>query len=188
MWVVLSFSFFANAGLILADFQTESNLPGVRTGSPLIYQSLLQTIGAGYELDSSDFLENPDGWGGGVVWIDYDTSSGILRLESQDTWDFFTFDAFIENINFDIVGEYISAITLLDNNLVSDGFIPLLSFTNSSIQISYSGSPAFDFTGGIASFQITTSIDSVIEVPEPSSLAIFAFGIIGLTSRRLIKS
>ena len=177
--IAISISGFANAGLIIGDFRTESNLPELRTGSPLVYQSLAQSIGAGYELDGTDLFENPDGWGGGEVWLDYDVSTGILLLDSQDEWDFNTFDAFINNISFDIAGEHITDITMLTNDLVNDGTIPVLSFTDNSIQVSYTGS--FDFTGRSATFQITTSI------PEPSTLAIFALGIIGLAARRFKK-
>ncbi len=42
----------------------------------------------------------------------------------------------------------------------------------------------FNFTEGTASFQITTSSQPV---PEPSTLAIFALGIMGLASRRFVK-
>ncbi len=173
----------ANAGLIVGDFVTHSDLPDAGSSGALIYQELSQTIGAGYELDlvDGDYLTNLSNWGGGLVWMDFDPTTNILLLDSQDEWDFQTFDAFINNIQFS-AGEYITGISLLNNDLVSPNTVPLLSFTNNSIHISYAG--VFDFTGNSASFQITTSSASV---PEPSTLAIFALGMIGLASRRFNK-
>jgi hypothetical protein len=182
--LALFVSGFANAGLIFGDFRTESNLPEYRTGSALVYQNIGQSIAPGYELDNSDFLENPDNWGGGVVWLDYDVNTGILLLDSQDNMDFQTFSASISNITFDIAGEYIDGISMLTNNLVTSNLAPTLSFTNDSIQVFYSDYLDFNFTGGSATFQITTSVK---QVSEPSTLVIFALGIMGLASRRFKK-
>jgi hypothetical protein len=126
----------ASATLVSGDFRTESDLPGSSVG-PLVYQSLEQIIGAGYELDSGDYLENPSNWGGGVVWMDYNPTTNILTLASQDTWDFQTFDAWITNISFDLAGEYISDISLISNGLTDPSFAPSLSFTNDSLHVGY---------------------------------------------------
>ncbi len=169
------------AGLISGDFRTESNLPDVRNGLPLVYQDLGAAIGPGYELDDNDFLENPDNWGGGVVWMDYDPSTDILTLDSQDDWDFKTFDAWISNIVFDTPGEFISGINLLTNDLTSPLVTPSLSFTADSLHISYDNMPnVFYFTTRTATFQIETTT----VVPEPGSL-IIGLGLLGgLLARR----
>ena len=142
-------SFALSAAPVSGDFRTESDLPDYSTAGPLVYENLGQTIGAGYELDSSHFQENPSGWQGGVVWMDYDTSTNILTLDSQDDLDFQTFDAWITNISFGLVGEIISGISLLSDNLTDPSFAPTLSFTDDSLHVSYGlGSfDTFDFTG-----------------------------------------
>lgn len=180
MVCLLAFMFAgaANAALVTGDFRTESNLPDTRTGSPLVYESLNQSIGAGYELDNGDFLENPDGWGGGVVWMDFNESTNILTLVSQDRWDFETFDAYISNIVFDTVGEYISAVSLVSNGLTNPSFLPTLSFSDNSLHVSYDYTPdVFNFTGGISTFQIETATTTV---PEPSAFLLMSLSLAGL--------
>lgn len=174
----------ANAALITADFRTESNLPGIGAGLPLVYESLNQSIGAGFELDNSHFIENPSSWGGGVVWLDFDPTTNILTLDSQDNWDFRTFDAWLSNIIFSEVGEVISGITMLTNNLVDVALDPILSFSDNSIHISYNYMPnTFNFTGGTATFQIQTSLNTT-PVPAPASFGLLALGLLGLRLRK----
>ena len=172
-------SFALSAAPVSGDFRTESDLPDFSTAGPLVYESIGQSIGPGYELDSSHFQENPSGWGGGVVWMDYDTSTNILTLDSQDDWDFQTFDAWITNISFGLVGEIISGISLLSDNLTDPSFAPALSFTDNSLHVSYDYRPdVFDFTGGTSTFQVETS--GATSVPEPSILALVGLGLTGL--------
>jgi hypothetical protein len=185
--ILLSISSLANAGLIMGDFRTESDLPSNSSGS-LVFESLAQNMGSGYELDGSNFMENPSNWIGGVVHMDYDTATGVLLLDSQDIWNFETFDALISNISFDVAGEYISGIVMLDNNLVEPGMTPVVTFDENNISISYFANVTnqFDFTNGSASFQVYTSAPAA-KVPEPSTLAVFALGLMGLASRRFKK-
>ncbi len=80
---------------------------------------------------------------------------------------------------------------MLTNNLVTGGFVPTLSFTDNSLSIAYTGNPFFNFTAGTATFQVTTSVaqsSGAVDIPEPSSLAIFALGVFGLVSRKLRKN
>lgn len=184
--LALCASHAASAALISGDFRTESNLPDSRTGTPLVYQSLDQSIGAGYELNGGDFVSNPDGWGGGVVFMDFDPTTNILTLDSQDEWDFQTFDAWISNIAFDLGGEFISGFTLLTNELTTPGFLPTLTFTPDSLHVSYDYTPgSFNFTSRTATFQIETSS---LSVPAPAPLALMGLALLGLGfSRRRAK-
>jgi hypothetical protein len=173
------------AAMTTGDFRTESDLPDYSTAGPLVYENLGAAIGGGVELDSSHFVENPSGWGGGVVHMDLDPTTNILTLDSQDTWDFQTFDAWISNVTFD-AGEVITGISMLSNNLTDAGVVPTLAYTDDSIHISYDYRPSeFDFTGQSATFQITTAA-GLPTVPAPSAILLGSLGasLVGWMKRR----
>ena len=100
----------ANATIILGDFRTESDLDF--GAGPKVYEDIAEMVGGQVELTSSDFVSNPQGWGGGLVNVDLDPISNILTLDSQDTWDFHFFDMWITNITFNLP-EVISGISLI---------------------------------------------------------------------------
>jgi hypothetical protein len=170
----------ANAAIIQGDFRTESDLPGAGSGA-LVYEALNVNVGAGDELTNSDFIQNPSSWGGGVVNMDLDSTTNILTLKSQDTWDFYTFDAWISNIIFN-AGEVITGISLLSGNLTNFNLLANLSFTDNSIHINYTDYNAFDFTGTDAQFQILTS--NVSAVPVPAAALLFAPALLGFMGFR----
>lgn len=175
----------AKASLISADFRTEANLPDVRNGLPLIHETLGQSIGAGVELNNSHFVQNPDNWSGGVVWMDFDVATNILTLDSQDTLDFKVFDAWISNIVFSQPGQSITGISLLSDNLTDTGVVPALSFTADSLHISYDSMPdIFNFTGGSATFQIELGEADATDIPEPMPLTLLGLGLAGLLLTR----
>jgi len=172
----------AQAALTTGDFRTESDLPYVTHGNgALVYEAQGASMGAGAELDGSHFVENPSNWGGGVVHMDLDPTTNILTLDSQDTWDFQTFDAWITDVDFD-AGESITGISMLSNDLTTPLVTPTLAFTSDSIHISYDvlslpgygENDTFDFTGGMARFLITT--DAAPSVPAPSAILLGTFG------------
>lgn len=177
--LLLCMSCFSYAGIISANFVTASDSPDASDGAKT-YQNLAQAIDASVELTSAHLLANPSGWGGGVVWMDFDPLSNILTLISQDTWDFQTFDAWMSNIVFSQPGEFITGFSLLSNNLVTGNLQPLLSYSANSLHISYSIVPeVFNFTGGQATFLVQTSLQPTA-VPEPASLAVFGLALLGL--------
>lgn len=165
------FSASAQATLLLADFRNESDLPDFSSAGPKVYENLGAVIGSGVELDTTHLVSNPANWGGGVVTSNFDPLTSLLTFASQDTWDFQTFLATVSNITFSTPGEKITGVSLVSNNLTTGGIVPIVSFTDDSLSILYTVSDiasgdSFDFTGGTAVFQITTSLSAI---PEPGS-------------------
>ncbi len=166
------------AQLITADFRTESDLPNVtwKVPYPLVYENLGVSVGPGFELTGANFVSNPSDWFGGVVHLDWDPTSNLLTLVSQDTLDFQTFLAKIDNIS----GATIVGFSLVSNNLTQDGIVPSLSFTGTSLSILYDSRSSeqgyFNFSGNTATFQIVTSAGSA--VPEPSTYGLLGAGVL----------
>ncbi len=168
-----TFAINANAAIFTGDFRTESDVPPISSSGPLVYENLGAYVGVGKELDDSHFVENPSNWLGGVVHMDLDSMTNILTLTSQDNYNFLTFVASITNMNFDSA-ESITGISLIGGEITSPDFIPVVSYTSNSVLINYD-QRYFDFTGGTATFQITTS-----PVPLPAAAWLFGSALLGL--------
>jgi hypothetical protein len=175
----------ASAGIVSADFRAEANLPDYRNGLPKVFQNLGQSVGAGYELDGTYLVSNPDEWSGGAVLVDYDPATHSLSLSGEENeWDFQTLDVWLDDIAFDQAGERISSVTLVSNLLTDPVVVPVLSFSGNSVHIAFSSVvDPFYLTTGLASFQIGTEVASGA-VPEPATPALFLLGLAGLALRR----
>jgi hypothetical protein len=175
----------AAAAVTQGDFRSESDLPDYSAAGPMVLERTGSVLAAGYELDTGDFVENPAGWGGGYVHVDWNSTTNILTLDSQDDWDFQTYKLVISNILFDSA-QTITGITLLTDDLTdADDLVPTLSFTDSSVTIFYNYVPnVFDFTGGSATFQVT--LGGAGAVPEPATwgMMILGLGLVGASMRR----
>ncbi len=180
----------ANATLISGDFRTESDLPFVGLSfGPKVYEAIGESMNGSYDLRKTDFKENPSGWKGGLVKMDFDPTTNILLLDSKDTWDFQTVTASITNIMFDS-SEVITGISLLSNDLTdSPGLVSIAqSFTDNSIEIGYTWTgptdEVFNFTKGTATYHITTCIKDA-PIPEPTTIALLGIGLIGLAGAEI---
>lgn len=149
----------ASAGVNRATFRTESNLPNYRTGTPLIYEAKSVRVSSAEELTSANLVSNPDGWGGGVVHMDFQKGSGTLTLSSQDTWDFQTFHAQMLDMKM-AAGESVCGVTYTGGDITQSGIVPTATFTDNSVSISYTigdvpSGGVFFFSGGQATFSVS---------------------------------
>lgn len=183
----LTLAFPSHAAIISADFRSELDLPDSGSSSgPRVFEDLGEPVAGAPDLDDSDEIANPSGWGG-FVTTDLD-AAGLVTLTGVQPSGFADYDLAtfqISNIVFD-AGESIAGVSLLTNDLLDPShgvgvFNPSIGFTADSVTITFdqTGQGTFaDFEfldGGTATFQTRTT-----SVPVPASLALMVLGLVGL--------
>lgn len=194
--LVLSISSFANAGLITTTFASNNRYAG-NMFDLTTFNNYLIITGADLNLDSqgsnaiisvytrvggySGFENSSLGW----------TLQGQESVLSMGTGNasFFDFTDFILNAN-TLYAIYFSVSDYALSDVLMNYTEGNQSFSNSDLQLDLGiGKGNDDFTGEVfdpRSWNGTLYYNTT-SVTEPSTLAIFAFGIIGLASRRFKK-
>jgi len=198
--LVLSISGFANASLI--DFEDNAIASGT-------YTTQGDIVSSGFIFDSSSnhthlannsnlfSAFNDSTWFG----IDNNVGTNVLSMNTQDgsvfslnSFDIAEFFGIPNEVVVNVVGNYfgggsIALQVTLDQIADGSGVIndfQSVSFDNSWVNLS---SVTFSATAGTDDrwFALDNIVVNAASVPEPSTLAIFALGMMGLVSRRFKK-
>jgi hypothetical protein len=184
--LILSVSAFSNAGLITfngtASDGDYTSLPGSYTEAGF---TLTNNSGSNYFVDN-DFSTNLNSWDDDVLEFNSLTSSQATLTADG-------------NINFDFSSAFLGSFNSAAS-LTFEGFFAGGGSITQTLSLGLNTRALFNFTGfnNLSSLVISAPTDgfyalmddltvSASSVPEPSTLAIFALGIIGLASRRFKK-
>ncbi|MCJ8318427.1 MAG: PEP-CTERM sorting domain-containing protein [Colwellia sp.] len=198
--LVLSISGFTNATLI--DFEDNAIASGTWTTQGDI-------VSSGFIFDSSTnhtHLANNSGtfsafndstWYG----IDNDSGTNMLSMSTQDeslfslnSFDIAEFFGIPSGVVVNVIGNYfgggsVSLQVTLDQ--IADGSGALNDFQTVSFDNSWANLSSVTFSATAGNDDRWFALDNIVvnaeSVPEPSTLAIFALGMIGLASRRFNK-
>jgi len=207
--LMIIFSNWVHATLITnASFET-GDFTGWITQDLTTPFSAMQVGGSGVNPWASFFSSSPtdgsfaalhgfDGNGPGMIKIGQDitvTSSSIITFDYRAAWQT-TFNASLERNFFvsieesggGVVFETFNILTVPINDTISDtgdlfGSIDLSAYNGQTINLNFVWDVPENFTGP-AFFQL----DNVRSIPEPTTIAILALGIIGLATRRTITA
>jgi hypothetical protein len=184
--LILSVSAFSNAGLITFNGTASDggyiSLPGSYTEAGF---TLTNNSGSNYFVDN-DFSTNLNSWDDDVLEFNSPTfSQATLTADG--------------NINFDFSSAFLGSFNSAAS-LTFEGFFAGGGSITQTLSLGLNTRALFNFTGfnNLSSLVISAPTDglfalmddltvSASSVPEPSTLAIFALGIIGLASRRFKK-
>jgi hypothetical protein len=178
--LVLGVSSFANAGLIYLDADSIATGGNLDSSSLIVSAGTISYVGE-IRADHSD----GDLIAAGSVGNVFDIATGSSAR--------FDFDFDVSSISFifggnagvfnviasDILGDVVDS--FFTNNTGGGAFAGPLTLSGAGIRSLSWEDPGFNFAA-IDNMSISTA-----EVPEPSTLAIFALGLMGLASRRFMK-
>ncbi len=193
----------ASAAIISMDIRAEF---GLNDDDPSDYR-VFEVIGASAttspQLNSSHQIANPSGYGGradvaldatqqqvSIIGADPFTD---LPVDGVNSADFYFARVTITNIVFDVAGEEITALSLLEDGLLYQSpdlpYALNYSFTGNSLTFEWigdNGGTIYVLDGGLGLFAYETSVDqNPGQVPAPLPLSLIGLGLAGLAwSRR----
>jgi hypothetical protein len=203
--IMLFITNLASAGIITFDGLGNANRNGTLNYDGFTFTAgLLFTYGnlnsSRYTVskDASDYLMFQQAQGSNNNYAPLNMSrigGGVFALNGFDLSQFYTYAAI--NGSFSVVGHKQgggTVSTLFTPDSINDGIGPLDDFESFSLVSAYDSLVSVDFIFDLGNtewqYLVLDNIvvdESFSSVPEPSTLAIFALGMIGLASRRMKK-
>lgn len=194
--LVLSVSTFANAGVIL-DFEDvavstgANSIGGDRLSNGFTFDSEsdhTHLANNSFDGNSGSTFLVVDGFVGTNSLNIYQTNGDTFSISSFDLGEWNSGGGLATSIN--IIGFLVGGATI-NTTLNIDGILSVAGSNNfESFNLGWSNLESISFsaaTGSGSSYWAIDNIDTSSAVPEPSTLAIFALGIMGLVSRRFKK-
>lgn len=174
----------ANAAIAQADFRSELDLPDFSAAGPRVLERTgVGLPNPGFELEESDEISNPAGWGDALL-VDLDPAANVLTLLGSREQSYQTITVAVTNIVFG-TAQRIVGVTQTASGATSLSDISI-SFTDTSILISYlvTGGLGNDtlFTinrGGFDTFAI-----ALAPIPLPGAAPFLLVGLAGLGALR----
>ncbi len=178
----LAVSGIANAGLITLDFDSLEQVNNSGVGSSYAEEGFLLSASNLFTIGTSDFR-----YTGSVSLLD-NTANGITQLTKigGGTFDLFSIDVAelngpnVASITFTRDGGHSQTFTLDGDSFGVETFFFNSGFLGATTISWVQQNPYHQFDNIKISQEIS-------EVPEPSTLAVFALGLMGLASRKFTK-
>ncbi len=187
--LILAVSGLANAGLITIDFESLSidNASNNELVSPYLEDGFL------IEGAKLKYYGTSHAYFAGSTGVSYFFHYGktVLTQSSSQLFNLLSIDlSFLDKTGSDTPVTFIGVLS--DNSTVSQAFVPLsLGFTTFRFNSSFVNLKSVSWINGseISNGHQFDNIvlNNLVDVPEPSTLTIFALGIMGLVSRRFKK-